>query len=126
MNCPLAKCSLNQPDACHCSQCDPMRTPVLNEIRKKSGVTRRTLQESLDDYDSRIKAMQAGRTSIQRAMDELPVEVCPKELARLYARSQLLGEIEDVVGPSVQHGKLPGPALLVWLRRSNILRGQRL
>lgn len=76
MNCPLANCSLNHPDA-------PQIRCTNEQHGNVPAVTRKSTQDLLDDYDNRIKCLQAGRANVQRTMDEFPVEVCPKELARL-------------------------------------------
>lgn len=59
--------------------------------------TRKSTQDLLDDYDNRIKCLQAGRANIQRTMDEFPVEVCPKELARLRLVEEEAHKLADTL-----------------------------
>ncbi|QQO90781.1 hypothetical protein [Pseudomonas phage Bertil] len=92
-------------------------------------LSRKSVQQQLDDYDNRIRCLQAGRANIQRTLDTLPVEVCPVELRRLQDRSVLLGEIEAEVIPALAPHRdrtQAGQHLLSWFRQSSILRGQRI
>lgn len=90
MNCPLSKCSLNHPDA-----------PQIRCTNEQHGnvptVTRKSTQALLDDYDSRIKCLQAARANTQRTMDEFPVEVRSDILAELHKRSETLAGIEQAL-----------------------------
>lgn len=121
MNCPLAKCSLNHPEApnIQCTNTQHGYVPT---------VTRKSTQDLLDDYDNRIKTLQAGRANVQRTMDEFPVEVRPEILAELHKRSELLADIEQAVQRCHQptDPRSCGQAFLAYLQaRPHMLTGIR-
>lgn len=106
----------------HC-ECTDAARPACD-----ARLTRASIQEKLDDYDNRIKCLQAGRANIQRTLDELPVEVRPDVLAALHKRSELLADIEQVVQRCHRPNdpRQCGQALLEYLRaRPNLFTGIR-